>query len=167
MTDIFKADQSTLPALTDLYTAAFPDEDLLPLLRQMIGQPEVISLVAGALDNPLGHVCFTHGTVNGHHAALLGPLAVAPAHQKTGIGTALVQAGIEAALSSGAVQVLVLGDPDYYGRFGFQPEDAVTPPYALPAGWAAAWQSLSLDEELPAGRLELPEYWMTPALWSE
>lgn len=167
MTEIIQNDATALPALNALYTKAFPDEDLLPLLKRMIGQPDVISLVAGSLDNPMGHVCFAHGTANGHRAALLGPLAVAPEHQKAGIGTALVQAGIEAVLAGGAEQVLVLGDPNYYGRFGFQQEDAVTPPYALPESWASAWQSLSLDEELPSGTLELPDFWMDPALWSE
>lgn len=164
MTEITQADA---PNLAELYPQAFPEEDLLPLVQQMVGQPQVVSLIAGDERAPIGHVCMTYGAVAGHSVALLGPLAVAPAHQKTGIGTALVQAGLEAVLAGGAEQVLVLGDPAYYGRFGFMPETDVSAPYDLPAGWAPAWQSLSLDEETPQGRLELPAFWMNPVYWSE
>jgi putative acetyltransferase len=164
MTEIAKAEA---PNLAALYPQAFPDEDLLPLVRQMVGQPQVVSLVAGSAEAPIGHICMTYGSVAGQSVALLGPLCVAPAHQKTGIGTALIQAGLEAVLAGGAEQVLVLGDPNYYGRFGFQQESEVAPPYNLPAEWAPAWQSLSLDEEVPQGRLELPDFWMNPAYWSD
>lgn len=167
MPEIIRDTGSALPALMALYPKAFPSEDLRPLLQQMIGRPEVVNLLAGDADQPLGHMAMTYGTVGAQRVALLGPLAVDPDHQKAGIGTALVQAGIEAVLEGGAEQVLVLGDPDYYGRFGFQQEEAVTPPYPMPEGWAAAWQSLSLDEETPEGRLELPEFWMNAALWAE
>ena len=64
--------------------------------------------------------------------------------------------------------VCVLGDPAYYGRFGFEPDDRVAPPYPLPQEWRSAWQSLSLcGNDRPArGTLSVPPPWRQPALWA-
>ena len=49
----------------------------------------------------------------------LAPLAVSPAHQCTGIGSKLVVVGLVRCKDHGFVAVVVLGDPNYYHRFGF------------------------------------------------
>jgi putative acetyltransferase len=157
--------------LASLYPQAFPDEDLLPLVQALLEQvPGVLSLV-GILDaGVIGHGLFTPCDVIGHsgEAALLGPLAVAPGYQRQGVGNALVQAGLQRLAALGVRQVFVLGDPTYYGRFGFRPETAVAPPYPLPADWTDAWQSLSLGDATPLGpgSLALPRPWLQPALWA-
>ncbi len=51
----------------------------------------------------------------------LGPMAVMPDHQRQGIGSALVRAGIEHCKQLGCDAVVVLGHPEYYPRFGFTP----------------------------------------------
>lgn len=51
----------------------------------------------------------------------LAPLAVAPEAQGRGIGSALVRAGLKVCAEGGVDGVVVLGDPAYYGRFGFKP----------------------------------------------
>lgn len=51
----------------------------------------------------------------------LGPMAVAPGHQRKGIGSALVRAGMEMCKQLGFGAVVVLGHPEYYPRFGFLP----------------------------------------------
>jgi putative acetyltransferase len=51
----------------------------------------------------------------------LGPMAVAPGRQNSGIGSLLVGAGLDRCRAMGAVAVVVLGHPDYYPRFGFVP----------------------------------------------
>jgi putative acetyltransferase len=70
---------------------------------------------------------------------LLAPLAVSPAHQRHRIGSRLVQNGIERLAKTSAEVLLVYGDPDYYGRFGFTVDAAISylPPYPLqyPFGW--------------------------------
>lgn len=78
------------------------------------------------------------------------------------------RAGCSAARDAGVSRVFVLGDPACYGRFGFVPERATITPCPIPADWAAAWQSKSLDgnETLALGRLELPFPWLEPALWA-
>jgi putative acetyltransferase len=157
--------------LATLYPQAFPEEDLLPLVQALLAQvPDVLSLV-GILDaRVVGHGLFTPCRVIGHsgEAALQGPLAVAPAYQQQGVGTALVQTGLQRLAAGGVRQVFVLGDPAYYRRFGFRPETAVVPPYPLPAEWTGTWQSLPLGDAAPLGpgSLALPGAWLQPALWA-
>lgn len=51
----------------------------------------------------------------------LAPMAVAPAHQRQGVGSALIRAGVERCGELGFVAVVVLGHAGYYPRFGFSP----------------------------------------------
>ena len=160
-----------LVAIAALYRRAFPEEDLLPLVRDLLDAPRgVLSLVGLAGASLAGHAAFTRCGVAGSGAAvaLLGPLAVDPDRQGRGIGTALVQAGLARLEAAGAVRVLVLGDPAYYGRFGFAAEENVAPPYPLPEEWRGAWQSLGLGGAEPPGRgrLRVPEPWRRRALWA-
>ena len=159
------------PAIEAVYPDAFPDEDLLPLLCELLtGEHDVISLV-GAIDGcVVGHVVFTMGTVGGDQvrAALLAPLAVASSWHGRGIGSQIVHAGLERLRDNGVGHVFVLGDPNYYRRFGFVPEVDVEPPYPLPEAWRVAWQSIKLgDEDAPAsGMIRLPHPWLRPELWA-
>lgn len=162
------ADQATLESL---YPAAFPDEDLLPVLRALLDEDDgVLSLVAISDGALVGHVAFTMCRVAGHEetVGLLAPLAVIPKSQRRGVGSALVQAGFVQLRDQGISQVYVLGDPAYYGRFGFRTESRVMPPYDLPKGWEPAWQSVSLTGTQAdlAGRLCVPAPWRQRALWA-
>ena len=168
--DLKTMDDADAAHLASLYAAAFPGEDLMPLVLRLLAEvPDLVSLAATTGDELMGHVLFTPCGVNGSAArvALLGPLAVAPGHQKREIGSALVREGLRRMRADGFAKVLVLGDPAYYGRFGFRSETAVTPPFALPAAWAGAWQAF--DCEAPArpvrGMLLPPAPWLQPALW--
>jgi putative acetyltransferase len=83
------------------------------------------ALVAEEKERILGYVVFSKivtdaeaGEVN---ALALAPLAVLPAFQRLGIGSALVSAGLERCRLERHSRVLVLGDPIYYSRFGFVP----------------------------------------------
>ena len=158
-------------ALKALYRAAFPTEDLVPLIKRLFAEVEgLLSLAARADDGtPIGHILFTPGTVAGAAVDLLGPLAIHPAHQRRGLGQALIKAGFAALADSASCLVLVLGDPAYYSRSGFRPTTLVVPPYRLPQGWETAWQGFALK---PAGAhltgpLNLPDPWLQPALWAE
>jgi putative acetyltransferase len=158
------------PALEALYAAAFPEEDLVPLVRALLAEPDgVISLVAEQGGVVAGHVAFTMCGVEGQdeRAALLGPLCAAPDRQGRGVGSALVQAGFERLRADGVTTVLVLGDPAYYGRFGFEAGHDIAAPYDLPPAYVAGWQALSLvpDTPLPQGRLKVPPVWRVEALW--
>ncbi len=156
-------------AIEAMYPEAFPDEDLVPLVRDLLKDPaNVLSLVATIDSRIAGHVAFTRCGVSGHDVstAMLAPLAVTPTRQRQGIGSALVRAGLQNLQVSGVALVCVLGDPAYYGRHGFTPDSSIDPPYPLPPEWKDAWQSLRLGTSVAiTGKLLVPDVWMKPALW--
>jgi len=158
-------------AIESLYLRAFPDENLLPLVRDLLSDSVVaISLVAAIDTRIVGHVIFTTCGVVGNsvNASLLGPLAVAPAWQRKGIGSAIVHFGFRWLEESDVNLVLVLGDPAYYGRLGFLPESVVEPPFPLPSEWDGAWQSRYLGQPMTTcvGKLSVPPQWLQPDLWA-
>lgn len=81
-----------------------------------------ISLVAEREGIVIGHIAFSPVSISNSapHWYGLGPLAVRPENQRQGVGCALVRAGIDKLLHLRASGCVVLGDPAYYGRFGFQ-----------------------------------------------
>ncbi len=84
----------------------------------------VVSLVAEAAGEVVGHIMLSPVSLGGHpelRVMGLAPMAVAPAHQRKGIGSALVRAGLEQCRQLGFGAVVVLGHPSYYPRFGFLP----------------------------------------------
>lgn len=96
------------------------------LVDALRGSVDAVSLVAVVGDDVVGHVLFTSvRIVDGNQrttvAIGLGPLAVLPEHQRRGIGSALVRAGLDACRRLGHAVVVVLGHPAYYQRFGFVP----------------------------------------------
>lgn len=112
-------------AITKLVTAAFgqPDEALLVERLRAAGRLGC-ELVAREDDILVGHIAFSAvgiGAAEGDGRWLaLAPLAVAPPARGRGVGAALVRAGLEAAWRASATLVIVLGEPGYYGRFGFR-----------------------------------------------
>ncbi|WP_416897627.1 MAG: GNAT family N-acetyltransferase [Minwuia sp.] len=158
-----------LTALEALYPAAFPEEDLLPLVRQLAdGRDGILSLVAVLEDSIVAHLALSACGIAGtdHRVALLGPAAVAPGRQGEGIGDALIRDGLDRLRKAGFVRVQVLGDPNYYSRFGFRPDRDVRPPYRLPDEWRDAWQFQPLDGNAAiSGDLTVPEPWLPEALW--
>ena len=96
------------------------EADLVDALRQQASP--VISLVAEQAEGIVGHILFSPVTLSGHpDLTLVGlaPMAVVPSHQRRGIGSALVRAGLDACRTFDAV--VVLGHAGYYPRFGFVP----------------------------------------------
>ena len=83
-----------------------------------------ISLVAELEKAIVGHLFFSPVSLDGHpEIQLMGlaPMAVLPEHQRCGIGTALIHAGLDQCRSAGVDGVVVLGHAAYYPRFGFLP----------------------------------------------
>ena len=114
-----------------------------------------VSLVAEEDDRIVGHIFLTPASVPGDRGVTQGmglaPLAVSPERQREGIGTMLVQAGIEALRKRNCPFVIVLGHPDYYPRFGFVPASR----HGLSCQWDGvpdeAFMVLILDEAAMAG----------------
>ena len=83
-----------------------------------------LSLVAVIEDRVVGHLFFSPVTIEAPDRSWpglgLAPLAVLPEYQRQGIGTALMNTGLEECRRLGYSRVIVLGHPDYYPRFGFE-----------------------------------------------
>jgi putative acetyltransferase len=96
---------------------------LVAALREM--GSITLSLIALLDEGVTGHVLFSPVTLEPEitkvRGAGLGPLAVSPAYQRSGIGGQLILAGLEELRRDGFDLVVVLGDPAYYARFGFEP----------------------------------------------
>ena len=84
-----------------------------------------ISLVAEIETNIVGHILFTPVELSGDDNKIkimgLAPMAVFSQYQNKGIGSKLVEAGLELCKSRGYDAVVVLGHPNYYPKFGFEP----------------------------------------------
>lgn len=126
-------------AIRAVHLAAFPGADEADLVEALSRDGDLaISLVAVEDGAIVGHIAFSVMRVVADGASItalgLAPLAVRPAHQRTGAGSALIEAGIVAAREAGAQMIFVLGNPDYYGRFGFDAAEAAAfaSPYAGP-----------------------------------
>lgn len=97
-----------------------------------------LSLVAVSEGQSLGHVISSYVDLvpDTRRVLQVGPLAVLPAHQRRGIGSALMRETIRLADERGEPLLLIEGNPAYYERFGFSRADAVgiePPPEALAA----------------------------------
>lgn len=88
-------------------------------LREEVPPDPTLSFVAYVGTLLVGANQMTPIRIGAKPALLLGPLTVDPAFQKGGIGEALALRSLAAARESGHKLVLLVGDPPYYGRFGF------------------------------------------------
>lgn len=106
-----------------------------------------MSLVAEDAGSIVGHVALSPVQLSDGSEGWygLGPISVAPERQGQGVGAALMQAAIKALEAMGAAGCVLLGDPTYYGRFGFHAE----PRLRLPGVPAAYFQARLLRGEWP------------------
>lgn len=118
-----------IPKINVINTASFSSDGearLVDVLREK-GVP-LISLVAEDDDGLCGHILFSPVTIRGENPgkrlAGLGPMAVHPDHRKKGVGKLLVEEGCKQCQKAGYDAVVVLGEAEYYARFGFVPSVA-------------------------------------------
>jgi len=126
--------------------------DLLDKLRRCDAWLPRLSLVAvEGVDVVIGHAVCTRAEVGGFAVLGLGPLSVHPDHQRRGVGLALVHSLLGAADAVDEPLVGLLGNPAYYGRFGFRAglDHAIVAP--VPS-WGEAFQVRTLSAYEPAMR---------------
>ena len=111
-------------AIDRVNRAAFGGEEEARIVRRLREDGlAAVSLVAEDTGAVVGHLMLSWlpTRVDGRdiRALALAPMAVLPGHQRRGIGSRLVTAGIAAARRIGAEAIIVVGHPEYYPRFGF------------------------------------------------
>jgi putative acetyltransferase len=121
MIDIRDEQPGDVTAIREVNRLAFAQEEegrIVDALRA--NGATTLSLVATDNNAIVGHIMFSPlfiGTVQG---AGLGPMAVVPSHQRQGIGSRLVAAGIGHLHTQGCPFIVVIGHPTFYPRFGFR-----------------------------------------------
>ncbi len=173
---IEKAVESDLEAISSIHEAAFEEEDVAGLTRDLLddesAQPR-ISLLAVQDQQPIGHILFTRAQIGGDKdltASILAPLGVIPEHQKKGIGGLLIRKGLQLLSESAVDLVFVLGHIEYYPRFGFIPaaKQGLIAPYPIPEEVADAWMVQELrpgvlgkcqGKIICARAMDKPEHW--------
>jgi putative acetyltransferase len=119
------------------------EADLVDALRE--DESWQLSLVAEVAGEVVGHLLFTRAS---RGLTALAPLSVLPAHQRAGVGAALMREGL--ARIEGPI--VLLGHPEYYARFGFRP--------AAPLGLANEWNvdgpAWMIRGEAPPGLVVFP-----------
>lgn len=108
-----------------------------------------VSLVADLKGAVVGHVAVSPVEISdgARNWFGLGPISVLPEHQRQGIGSQLMREAIKILRQRRAAGCVLLGDPKYYGRFGFKHE----PTLVLPNVPAEFFQALVLSSSTPSG----------------
>lgn len=129
---IRKAAASELDVALAVERAAFESDEAAEIASALAGDPTAIpalSLLAWEGDRAIGHILFTTAQLtenqNNANISLLAPLAVVPDMQRKGVGTRLIQHGLQQLSQAGVDLVFVLGYPEYYPRHGFRPAKAL------------------------------------------
>ncbi len=113
-------------AIRKIHVAAFGQESEADLVDQLRGVASTLSFVAVESGQVVGHIFFSPVNLEGESDTdlpMLGlaPLAVLPDYQRQGIGSLLIQHGLQECDRLGFKAIVVLGHPTYYPRFGFTP----------------------------------------------
>ena len=129
------------PAVRAVHQAAFdrpelagataPEVQLVDELRSAGDSVAALALVAEHDGRVVGHVVCSRADIDGRPSLGLGPLGVRPDAQRGGVGSALMHAVIAAADALDEPTIVLLGHPEFYPRFGFEPavDVGITPPH--------------------------------------
>ena len=161
MIDIRKEEPADREAVRRINEIAFeqgPEAAIVDKLRKSC--KEYCSFVAVNQDTVIGHVLFTPVTIDGSRVTGMGlaPMAVLPSYQNRGIGSLLVRQGLRYLQQLGSPFVIVLGHPEYYPRFGFEPASR----YKLKSQWEGvpdeAFMVVVFDRDVLPGKGGIVRY---------
>ena len=147
---------SDIQAISDITKAAFENHPYSNGTEQFIvnalraADSLTISLVAEIDGRLVGHIALSPVTLSDKSENWygLGPVSVLPAYQKQGIGTSLVNEGIGRLKDLGAEGCVLVGDPNFYQRFGFRSPDGLKHEGGVPQ---ENFLALSFGDRTPAG----------------
>jgi len=152
MNSIRESRSSDLSSILSLHEDAFGETEgkvIEPLVRAMFADESaepLLSLVLEDGDEIVGQILFSRVRIEGAEelpASILAPLAVSSARHGQGLGTKLIEHGLEVLKQRGVAVVLVYGDPRYYSRTGFDADHHIEAPHKLE--YPEAWMALELE----------------------
>lgn len=145
--DVEQIHQLTEVAFRDAPHTDHTEQFIVRALRQ--SGVLVISLVAESAGEIIGHVAISPVSIADGSGDWygLGPISVLPAHQGKGVGSRLMEKALADLNAMGAAGCVVLGDPDFYGRFGFRVVEGLVYP-GVPREY---FQALSFGGRFPHG----------------
>ena len=150
--------QADIEPITEITKLAFENHPFSRNTEQFIihalrtANALTVSLIAQIDGTVVGHIAFspvsfTDGSENWYG---LGPISVTPAYQKQGIGTSLVNQGLRLLKDADAQGVCLVGDPNFYKRFGFKSPDGLQHKGVPQENFLA----LPFDSRIPQGIVE-------------
>ncbi len=175
--EIREAEETDYSAVLKIEREAFGYDKEAQLVADLLSDPTakpLYSILAFENNTAIGHILFTSARLEESSIdtslSLLAPLAVLPNHQKQGVGGKLIEHGLNLLTGNGVDLVFVLGHPDYYPRYGFNPAGmhGFEAPYPIPAEHADAWMVQELHpgtigqvsgKVRCANMLDRPEHW--------
>jgi len=145
-------DEAAVYTVNDSAFETQAEAQLVDALRKKV--KPIVSLVAEDDFTLVGHIMFSPVSLSGNTDLKimgLAPMAVAPEHQRKGIGSELVRAGLEQCKQLDIAAVFVLGHPNYYPRFGFIPSSrfGIDSEYDVPE---EVFMAMELQPNALAGR---------------
>jgi len=125
MITIRSEEPADVEVIQSIHKSAFPTEAEARLVDRLREERKLaLSLIAEVEKGVVGHVAFSPVSVDPQSPAKrglgLGPVAVQPEWQRKGIGEQLIMRGIEDCRGEGYSYMVVLGEPEYYRKFGFR-----------------------------------------------
>ena len=141
----------TVAAFADAPHTSHTEQFIVRALRD--ASELTLSIVAEEQGQVVGHVALSPVTItdrNGHKAEGwygLGPISVLPQRQGQGIGSRLMEQALSELRAMQAAGCVLLGDPAYYARFGFQARAGLQLP-GVPPGY---FMALAFDGPVPEG----------------
>jgi len=120
-----KNDISAISMLNDMAFGQESEGDLIVKLRKNKNFIKDLSLVACMGNEIIGHILFSKIVIKNEteefESLALAPMAVIPEFQGLGIGSQLINKGLQKAIKLGYESVIVLGHENYYTRYNFTP----------------------------------------------
>ena len=161
--------------------AGFENNEAAEIVSALVDDPTakpILSLLAWDGDRAIGHILFTAAqlteTPDNVSISLLAPLAVVPDMQRKGVGTLLIEDGLQRLSQSGVELVFVLGYPEYYPQHGFIPAKALgfETPQPILEEQISAWMVKELRPGLlknkkVTGKVVCADALNKPELWQE
>ncbi len=150
--------ESDSARISEIITLAFENDpisnkreaEIVQLMRD--DSALTISLVAETDGKVVGHIAFSKVTINDEFNDWYGlaPVSIEPKYQNKGIGSKLIKEGIKLLQNINAKGCVLLGEPGYYQRFGFEANQQLV----LPGVPAEYFQALSFCDSIPSGTVK-------------